>query len=209
MSLGLNQAGLLVILSPHGSRNGLYARVTGSLASFGVTGIDISLPCEDVITKELADLLSWPVLEDEIDHGISVPLLLAEITRVPVVAGCVAEGSADTTEAGARFARALEEVADEQTVFVASANGSAGLSPRAPLTEIETAGAIEEKLLTSLQDDVGELEQISRRLAEEAGSCGAGPLAAFAHLFSGRHADVLAHECPVGVGYTVAGVGDG
>ena len=49
----------------------------------------------------------------------------------------------------------------------------------------------------------GDGDDVLRTLAEVGGSCGAGPLAAFAELFAGS-AEIHAYEAPFGVGYLVA-----
>lgn len=202
-------AELLVVLSPHGARTGVYAQTRGDLGSFGYgdTGVDLHLDVE--VAEELAREWGRPLLEDPVDYGVFVPLLLWEPKNVPpkgvsVVAATLAE-SRSTEDDGLTFADALARVgSNKKALFVGSANGSTGLSPRAPLTEIDGAVELEDALLKALDTDSALVADAARALADRGGSCGLGPLVVFARLFAGRRCRVLAHERPVGVGYTVA-----
>ena len=202
-------AEVLVILSPHGARTGVYSQTRGDLGPFGYGDVGVDLEHDDDVASTLAQEWGRPLLEEEIDYGAIVPLILWEPKHVPlrsvsVVAVTLAESSPVEEDALA-FADALTRLAGpKRSFFVASANGSAGLSPRAPLTEIEGATELEDALLHALRADVKQVAGAARALSERAGSCALGPLLAFAQLFSGRGSRVLAHERPVGVGYTVA-----
>ena len=206
-------AEVLVVLSPHGARTGVYSQPGGDLGPFGYGSVGVDLHQDDEVAALLAQEWGKPLLEEPLDYGIFVPLILWEPKRPPsrpvsVVAATFAETSAVDNDALA-FADALARLGVTKRMFlVASANGSAGLSPRAPLTEIEGAVELEEALLNALRKDASLAGDAALALSERAGSCGLGPLLAFAHLFAGRSCRVLAHERPVGVGYTVA-VADG
>ncbi|MDQ3981314.1 MAG: hypothetical protein M3271_01385, partial [Actinomycetota bacterium] len=61
----------------------------------------------------------------------------------------------------------------------------------------------ERRVLQALRARPGELPARVDDLAR-AGSCGAGPLAAFGFLFADGGCELLAYEHPFGVGYAVA-----
>ena len=200
---------LIVVLSPHGLRTGVYAQPFGTLAQFGYPEVGVEIQGDAAFAAALADAWDADLLDDPIDYGVFVPLILWEVEdehsgRIPVVSACMNEAGPAAREATA-LANALTSVAEGRRIlFVASVNGSPGLSPRAPLTEIEGARELEDLFLDALRSDGAEVETAARRLADDAGSCGLGPLIAFSRLFAGRSSKVLAHERPVGVGYTVA-----
>lgn len=186
----------------------MYSSARGDLSGFGYPNVEIEINGDEDVSAALASSWGQPLLDEGIDHGIVVPLILWEPKVLPTrpIAILAAALSESSTNAEARsFARALLDAAPERTaMFVASVNGSAGLTPRAPLTEIDGARALEDRLLEAVRTDATRVAGIAGPLAEEAGSCSAGPLIAFSELFAGRAGRVLAHEAPVGVGYTVA-----
>lgn len=174
----------VVMLSPHASRSGVYSRAAGNLAPFGVSGLDVEVPTNE----KLRDGLGLPVIADPLDHGIVVPLLLRDWFAPTVGVGVVGDLHVNLD-------------LDLRIAVVASVNLSAGLSPRAPLTEVPGAADAEAAFVEGLERDVG-----SARTDGLVGSCGAEVLRVFARIFQGRTARVLAHESPVGVGYVVAEV---
>ncbi|MDQ4142786.1 MAG: hypothetical protein M3198_03425 [Actinomycetota bacterium] len=197
---------LVVVLSPHGRRTGVYPQAAGTLGDFGYSGIGLEMEGDAEVTAALASAWGSPLLDDGADHGIVVPFLLwnteHERMSCPVVAASLAETSGD---GAISFAEALLEVTgDRRVLFVASANGSAGLSARAPVTEIEGTAQLEDAFLDALRQDAAGVEKVVGELVEQAGSCGGGPLTALARLCAGQSSRILAHERPVGVGYTVA-----
>lgn len=210
--LDLAPADVIVMLSPHGRCSGVYAELRGSLDSFGVPGVVLDRAPDEEISAELARTWGRPLLRDRVDHGVLVPLLAGEWAQVPVVAATVLDGGGGEAagpngviaEADA-FAHAMLIVARRRSVaFVASANTSAALSPRAPLGERPEAVALEDGLLEALRLDAGVLQRLAPNLPAAAGSCGAGPLRALGRLLDGTPLRVLAYERPVGVGYLVA-----
>ena len=182
---------MLVVVSPHGPETGAYEDLSGDLSSFGVEGGDVS-----VTTSPVPGL---GVVKEPVDHGVLVPLRLLSWDR-PAAGVCFVE------DGGVRdlvpVERAISSLT-ERVAVVVSANLSAGLTPRAPLTEIEGAVAAETEVVEALRSDVGSLLQGARELP---GGCSAATLMLMARLFGGRSARVLAHEWPVGVGYLVAEV---
>ena len=198
----------LVVVSPHGARSGVYGRVEGTLDGFGFPGLSLERPADEA-AERLARRWRKPLLDGPVDHGVLVALRLVG-GEAPVVAATIAE--ADTSdealvvgaidEAGA-LADALVDLDGRDRVLLTSANTSAALSPRAPLTERPEAIEAEAALVRALTDDAASLERHARRLALEGGSCAAAPLTVCARVLAGRRGSVRAHECPVGVGYAV------
>ena len=196
----------IVVLSAHGRVDGVYARNRADFQLYGVPDHEITWRTDATVAEELAAAWDVEVIEDPVDHGVAVPIALSA-PRVPVVAACLEESSGADDERALRFARALLQIGAGRTVaFVASVNTSAGLSPRAPLTELPGARMLEEDLRRTLETDAGALNGLVHALASTGGSCSAGPLSAFGTLFAAREVSVLAHAWPVGVGYMVATV---
>ncbi len=167
----------------------------GDLAEFGVPGIGLDVPTDDAGSRELAELAGLDRIDDPIDHGILVPLALG-LSSPAVIGIALEEGEGPPPG----LASALSKFAGKRNVaVVASANGSIGLSPRAPLTEVEGQVDSEEALIASLED-VGTLAEAASRLT----GCARAPLTLLGQLFGGRKGTLLAHEAPVGVGYLVA-----
>ena len=211
-SLKFDDYELLVIVSPHGRQTGVYRKLSGSLKEFGYPGIMLRGTSAGDIASSLADAWRQSLVDDPIDHGVLVPLALHGPTQVPVIAVSFQDSTTFDRGEGRRIedeARALaaaipDVVGSGSVLFVASANDSAGLSARAPLTELPRAGELRDELHRTLAVDVGKVDGVALQLFEESGSCGLGPLLTLAELFAARKADVLAREQPVGVGYTVA-----
>ena len=210
-AIGFDAFDLIIIVSPHGHRSGVYCDLKGSLVGFGYPTIGLEGSSDRVVAARLADSWGQPLLDEPIDHGILVPLAMTG-SAVPVVGLCFRE----TTEMnGAGTERVEEEVCalvsaiqsvhgPGSVLFVASANDSAGLTARSPLTEVPGASRLRDELIDALLTDVSQVEDVALRLAADSGSCGLAPLLCLARLFSGCSAEVLAKEQPVGVGYTVA-----
>ncbi len=198
----------IVLLSPHGVETGVYRTTAGSLEAFGLPGIRATHPTDDETVGELSSTWRRPILDGRVDHGVLVPLLCM-CPSVPMVATSLEEKRSfdrpsmeESAAEGRRFAEALGALRGRRLALVASCNTSAGLSPRAPLTEIEEAVEVEERLV----GDLGR-GRLSGALAVElgvAGSCAAGTLAAFAAAFAGTDIQLRAHDAPFGVGYLVA-----
>ena len=206
--LDLGEVDAIVLLSPHGSRTGVYRSTAGSLADFGLRGIRATHPTVDAIVSDLSAAWSRPILEGAVDHGVLVALL-ALCPTVPVVAASLRETASFDREAveesvteGREFVDAVSELGGRRLAFVASCNTGAGLSPRAPLTEVRRAIELEARLVAETERGA-----LPGNLAIEvgcAGSCAAGTLAAFAAAFEGSQTHVHAHDAPFGVGYLVA-----
>jgi hypothetical protein len=207
-------ADVLLVVSPHGRGAGVYARITGSEASFGGPEARLESPADTRAAESLARAWKAPLLEDDLDHGAVGCLHLLDVRR-PVVVAALPESTgldakADACTAmveGRKLAGAVKRAfAGSSVLVVASAHTSAALTVRAPLAERAEGRALDERILSSLDGDVRALDDIGCDDWTAGGSCGAGPLAAFGRLVSGRSAEVLAYEHPFGVGYLVATV---
>lgn len=203
---------LCILLSPHGERSGIYKRVRGSLAGFGIRGVHVERRTDRKLARELAEAWGEPMLDEAIDHGVLVPLLLGLPPNATVVAATLREITgphaapvSGAIEQGHAFAAALERVAGgREVIFAASAHTAAALSPDAPLMERPEAHELEDLVTTALEEDLGRLGGIDTVLWERSGSCGAGPLSALASLFPGQTVRTSFRESPFGVGYLLA-----
>lgn len=204
--IDLHDVDLIVIVSPHGSRTGVYRSPRGDLRDFGVPGVHEERHTDPRVAADLAHAWGAPLLDAPADHGIVVPLALGFVPDVAVVAATFAESEPDTA-AAERFAAAVAAIASTRPIaLLASANTSAALSPRAPLTERPEALAVEAELLAGIAEDCSAARELAPAMTTAGGSCAAGPLTVLGTLFAGHRAEVLAHEAPLGVGYLVAAV---
>ena len=219
----LGSADVLIVVSPHASATGVFGSIEGSLEPFGSGLPALEAPGDTDAAVAIANSTGLPLLSGPVDHGVIVPLLmllevvpdlahgnaeaLSPVKFPPIVAVGYAEGGPDPLAFGRALAEATRQLAmDRSVAFLASAHTGAGLSPRAPLTELETSKAFDERLLGALRTDVGAISSIPLSDWGAAGSCGAGPFIAFGELFAGQAAEVAAYEAPFGVGYLVAGI---
>ena len=193
----------LVVLSSHGSATGVYARGIASLHGFGLDEPRFNAPVNHVLAVEVANAWGERLLDDELDHGVVVPLALVD-ARAMTVAATLAEDTdpASAIAKGRAFAAAVRAIR-APVAFVASANTGAALSARAPLGLRDDAVEADRRLLEWLRTGEDDGDEVLEAVAEAGGSCGVGPLAAFAALFPGK-ASVDAYESPFGVGYLVA-----
>ena len=116
----------VVVASPHGDGSFVYARPSGSLAGFGIAGVEVDPPTVASETTEILEKWGGVGHERRLDHGAVVPLRLLRIAQ-PVAAVSVAGDVPG-------LARAIAEIATVQDVFVVcSGHSSARLTERAPL----------------------------------------------------------------------------
>jgi hypothetical protein len=213
-SLAFDGLDVVVLLSPHAPASGIYSSVAGALDDFGVSGVELHRPTKDSLLTALAEIWGQQVLDEPVDHGALVPLMLLATGDTPIVAaglreiddndpGSVTEAIAD----GLSFGRAVQQLAGDATVaFVASAQTSAALTPRAPLTERAQAKPVEADVLRALRGDPSILQASLDDLWSRAGSCSPGTFAAYGCVFGGRSSEVMDYTYPFGVGYVVARV---
>lgn len=196
----------VVVMSPHGHRTGVYQRLEGDLAGFGITAPAGRFEVDEETVGSLVREARLDPIAAPLDHGILVPLLLG-VARDRPVAGLAFSESASIDvlkDQASRVAEALRLLADfRNVVVIASINTSAALSPRAPLTELPEAIEAERTLLEKLEGTVDLDAATVTRMKEDGRSCSFAPLWAWAQLFEGGRADRLAYESPVGVGYLV------
>jgi hypothetical protein len=206
------EAEVIVVLSPHASRSGVYRQPAGNLSGFGIEMRSVDAATDDALAGELADVWGLPMLDAPADHGVVIPLLLMSVD-LPVVACGIAEvtgpdAPSDYQQAlrdAASFADALIKVSEQRaTLFVASAHTSATLTPRAPLTFHQEGIDLDASIARSLVSGPGALCDISAAAWSAGGACGAGPLYVFGRLFQDSSVMVRAYEHPYGVGYLVA-----
>jgi hypothetical protein len=207
------QAELLVLISPHGTGNGVYTRASGSLRAMSIPKVRADAATDPQYVGELA--LEWgePRIERDPDHGIVVPLALHALPPEPPVVACAlgsSTGPGDSFSgpqgrAAASLAAAISTFSGKRTVgVVASAHTSAGLSPKGPLTLRPQAEAFEERALAAIATDIGGLLEIDEAAWRAGDPCGRGPLLTLAHLFQGRAFNVHSYDGSSGVGYLVA-----
>ena len=213
----LDGCDVVVLLSSHGPRDGVYNEVAGDLDAFGLHGLAVNVPTDGATASELAD--AWPrdPISERADHGV-VGTLAITAPGVPVVACTLAEitgpyqiGTVESAvESAFLFADALQRVSGERRVgYIASAHTAASLTPKAPLALRPEGKELDDLILDCLATDCGSLTRVDPELWKDAGACGAGPLTAFGALFEGVRADVHAYDHPFGVGYLVVSVSHG
>lgn len=169
----------------------------------GRADIGVTAEISDDLVHEVARSSGLPLLDDDLDHGLVVPLRLRD-WGAPIVAMGIGENDV-TPETLTHMTRAIESVAESAHVLVvASVNTSAGLLPRAPLTHLRGAEEADRRLQELLATDVGALSSRALGIAQQGGSCAAGPVTVLGRVFDEYQMSVLAHEAPVGVGYLVA-----
>ncbi len=201
-----------MVCSPHGKSSGVYAGVRGNLAGFGLDGSRVDHPTDADAVAVVSGSWRRPVLDRDVDHGIVVPMLLAEFpSDVPVIAVAIEEWTGQTSGKPALaikdardLAQAVMKLSEERKVmFIASAHGSAAATPRAPLLERPEGYEMDRTLVSALTTDPAEMDGISVELWRAAGACGAGPLVALANLVD-TGTTLLAYDAPFGVSYPVA-----
>jgi hypothetical protein len=195
-----------VLVSPHASKSGVYVETRGDLSAFGVPRADARLHLKMDLVDAVAERWGRPLIDEPLDHGIVVPLLLGFHETTVIAVGLEEGATAEEDEVS--LAGALRSLGPEISV-VASVNTGAGITPRAPLSEIPGSIGLESGLRDAMERDGAELAAFASRLGREAGSCGGGPLGVLARLFAGRRFATLAHEWPFGVGYLVARTAEG
>jgi hypothetical protein len=209
--LDFSNADVIVLVSPHGPAAGIYERCEGSLRGFGIEGGEAARDTDTELGRALSQAWGHEPIDGLVDFGIVVPLLLGLGGDLPVIAltlphttGPTASSLSDSLHAARALSNALATVADERAVaVVASAHASAGLSARAPLTEVPGATEVDRDVVAALETDPAHLEDVLERLYEVGGACGVGPLAALGHLLGGWRSEGLTYEAPYGVGYMV------
>jgi hypothetical protein len=209
--LDFSNADVVVLVSPHAPTAGIYERCEGSLRGFGIDDAEAARDTDAGLSRALS--LAWgrEPIDGPIDFGIVVPLLLGVGGDLPMVAASLPQTTgprpralSESMDAARGLADALATVADARRVaVVASAHSSAGLSARAPLTEVSGAAEVDRELVEALESDPARIENLLGPLHEVGQACGVGPLSVLRHLLEGWRSEGLTYEAPYGVGYMV------
>jgi len=210
-ALDFSNADVIVLVSPHGPTAGIYERCEGSLRGFGIDNARAERDADVGLGRALARAWGREPIEGPVDFGIVVPLLLGIGGDLPMVAATLpqttgpgARALSESVDAAKGLAGALATVADERAVaVVASAHSSAGLSARAPLTEVSGATEVDRELVEALEADPARIENLLGPLHEVGHACGVGPLLLLRHVLEGWRSEGLTYEAPFGVGYMV------
>ena len=210
---GLDLEGVetVILVSPHGKNPGVYAGPNGSLTGFGISVPASKRRGDADLGRALAEAWRRPLLEEPADFGVVVPLVLGLGGELPVVGVALPEitgpqgaSASDAIATAAELTHALETiVAERDFAIVASAHSSAGLSPRAPLTEVPGAADVDADLRDALAQDPARVIELIDDLHSVGDACGVAPLAALTPLLSGWSNRSLRVESPFGVGYIV------
>jgi hypothetical protein len=209
--LDFSNADVVVLVSPHGPAAGVYERCEGSLRGFGIDEAEAARNTDAGLSRALARAWGHEPIDGPVDFGIVVPILLGVGGNLPMVAACLpqttgprAGPSSESVDAAKGLAGALATVADERAVaVVASAHLSAGLSARAPLTEVSGATEVDREVVEALEADPARIENLLGPLHEVGHACGVGPLSVLRHVLEGWRSEGLTYEAPFGVGYMV------
>jgi len=209
--LDFSKTDVVVLVSPHAPTAGIYERCEGSLRGFGIDDAEAARDTDAGLSRALS--LAWgrEPIDGPIDFGIVVPLLLGVGGDLPMVAASLPQTTgprpralSESMDAARGLADALATVADARRVaVVASAHSSAGLSARAPLTEVSGAAEVDRELVEALESDPARIENLLGPLHEVGQACGVGPLSVLRHLLEGWRSEGLTYEAPYGVGYMV------
>jgi aromatic ring-opening dioxygenase LigB subunit len=209
--LDFSNADVVVLVSPHAPTAGIYERCEGSLRGFGIDDAEAARDTDAGLSRALS--LAWgrEPIDGPIDFGIVVPLLLGVGGDLPMVAASLPQTTgprpralSESMDAARGLADALATVADARRVaVVASAHSRAGLSARAPLTEVSGAAEVDRELVEALESDPARIENLLGPLHEVGQACGVGPLSVLRHLLEGWRSEGLTYEAPYGVGYMV------
>jgi hypothetical protein len=183
---------LVIVLSPHAERTGVYRSLEGSLSGFGLPHVGGQFAA--AVGSDLP--LSW--LDTPLDHGVLVPLLLFRAPNDAIAIGLA--GMSDMSDA----LGVIRGLAEKRDVFVlASAHTSARLTERAPLPYSFDAMRLESRFITEIEADCAVAKDLADELWAVGDSCSRTTLSAFGDLFSGAEGTVLAYAAPFGVGYPV------
>lgn len=190
--IGIGDADLVVVLSSHAPKTGIYRRAAGSLAGFGLPEISGSF------VTTLTEGVALDDLDGTLDHGALVPLMLLKPTNEVMVIG-LANGHdvGDVVEAVRDLARARD------VYVLASGHTSVRLTEKAPLPYSSDAVRLETRFITEVANDCVVTSELAEEFATVGGSCSAPTLHAFGRLFTGTEGTVLGYGSPFGVGYPV------
>jgi|GEM_PF-2599201 len=194
----------LALLLAAGERPALWGGIDADLAGLGRPDLAVARPAADQ-APALAAALDLPVVDDRLPLDLAL-LAWRTAPTTPVIGVTVPAEAPGTSLAdlGRRLAGAL---AGGDAVVLAAADGSAGLSTKAPRHLVDGAGAWQGAYVAALSaSDTAGLAALGPAEAARVASRGwASALAAVAAASAaGLEVDVAADGAPRGVGYVVA-----
>jgi AmmeMemoRadiSam system protein A len=215
----------VVVVSPHAPGFGdaftvtVGERLEGDLRRFGAPTVTHSVPGDPelahaiIVEAAAVDLPiaareEYPVLDNELDHGVLVPLSFLDPTSRYdlVVASFTLLPATDHAEFGRAIRRAATRLG-RRVALVASGDCSHRLTRQAPAGYSARAHLFDEQLAALLaRSDYAGIARMDDRLREEAGECGWRSFLILGGFLEGTDAvtRVLAYEGPWGVGYMTA-----
>jgi aromatic ring-opening dioxygenase LigB subunit len=208
----------LVIISPHAScyPNAFSANMaesfTGTLKAFGDHQTTVRVPSDILlldriqsVLRERGDIPFTLTSNEELDYGITIPLLLLtehlkDIDIVPLAPSLL------DAQTHVEFGRALKEILHESSrriACIASADLSHKLEGSPAGTSVEGPAfdaTIRSKIKTM---DIEALLALDPEAVEEAGQCGYRPIMTLLGIFDTMNVTPteLCYEAPFGVGY--------
>lgn len=206
---GLDVSDEVVLVTPHGSRAGVYRANSGSLDAFGLGDQEVERGTDEALGRKIADAWGADLVDAPLDHGAAVPLLLMpQVTTLVVCAlpGWTGQTDGDLVEArrqGHALAGALTGSLSPGATVIFSGHTSAAITPRAPLTERPEGIEVHGLITSALENDPGLIVEIADESWRLAGSCGAGSLTALSHFVT-QPFEIVARSDAFGVGYVVA-----
>lgn len=183
---------LVVVLSPHAERTGVYRSLEGSLSGFGLPDVGGRFRAPKIPDMPLESV------DGPLDHGALVPLALLGVPNEIVAIGL--HNMSDMSD----VLGAIRGLVVERDVFIlASAHTSVRLTERAPLPYSFDAVRLESRFVTEIGSDCAVARELADELWAIGDSCSRTTLSAFGELFSGVEGTVMAYGSPFGVGYPV------
>lgn len=228
-------AGVLVIISPHGSVfsdgiaiNGC-AKLAGDLKQFRAPQVSFEFDNDSGLANEIilqaarlnitaveidGDLATEYGVNSTLDHGVLVPVYFLEQGGVHLPVVSVSMGLLPFEELysfGVAIRRAAETL-EKKVAVVASGDLSHRLNPDAPAGYSPDGKVFDAWLVERVKAlEVQDIVNADHGLAERAGECGLRTIIMMLGALDGLAADVevLSYEGPFGVGYMVAAFAPG
>jgi AmmeMemoRadiSam system protein A len=220
----------LVVISPHGTvlKDAVAVlgmkHLSGSLARFGVPGINLSYPSDNelvsrieneaesvgiatvVLSEQNTDL---PEMDNTLDHGALVPLYFLDKAGVRLPLVHITFGFLPPNELysfGKAVARAIAALG-RRVAVIASGDLSHRLIPGAPAGYSPEGKKFDEQIVQLLRSfDVAAILDMDELFLDRAGECGYRSLLICLGILEGEQVrpEILSYEGPFGVGYLVA-----
>jgi len=209
----------LVMISPHAScyPNAFSANMAetyaGTLKAFGDHQTNVHVPSNVLlldriqsVLRERSDIPFTLTSNEELDYGVTIPLLLMtehlrDIDIVPLAPSLL------DAQAHVEFGRALKEILHESSrriAYIASADLSHRLDERSPGGRNVEGPAFDATIRSKIKNmDVQALLALDPEAVEAAGQCGYRPIMTLLGIFDRMNVTPteLCYEAPFGVGY--------